>query len=110
MSSSCGGCSRRGIEGRRSGYRGHEGLRRFAADLLEGFASPGRIDVTELRDLDDWVLMLGEYRNEGEASGATTAMRMGWLFEVRGGRIVRGRDFLDQQEALEAAERAAASF
>jgi ketosteroid isomerase-like protein len=27
---------------------------------------------------------------------------MAWLLELRDGKIVRGRDFLDQQEALEA--------
>jgi ketosteroid isomerase-like protein len=28
---------------------------------------------------------------------------MAWLFEVRDRKIVRGRDYLDQQQALEAA-------
>ena len=90
------------IEGKPRIYRRHSGLRRFYADTREAFADP-RIDITELRDAGDMVLALGELNARGSASGADFAAPMGWLFELRDGKVMRGRDFLDQREALEAA-------
>jgi ketosteroid isomerase-like protein len=91
------------IEGQPRVYRGHTGLRRFQADTLEAFAEV-RIDPSEFRDAGDVVVALGKLRVKGAASGgAAPAASMGWLFEVRAGVIVRGRDFLDQAKALEAA-------
>jgi ketosteroid isomerase-like protein len=90
------------LEGKPRAYRGHAGLRHFHADSHEAFAEQ-RIEVTEFRDVGSAVLALGEFRAEGVASGAAIARQMGWLFELQDGKIVRGRDYLDQQEALEAA-------
>jgi len=90
------------IEGKARTYRGHAGFRQFHADSHETFAGQ-RIEITELCDAGDRVLALGELRARGAASGAGFAARMGWLFELRDGKVVRGRDYLDQREALEAA-------
>jgi ketosteroid isomerase-like protein len=51
------------------------------------------------------VLALGDYRVKAEADGPEVVTPMAWLFEIRDGRIARGRDFMDQQQALEAVVR-----
>jgi ketosteroid isomerase-like protein len=83
-------------------YRGHDELRRFPADALEGFADLGQIERPEFRDLGDRVLVLADYRVKAQAAGPEVTTPMAWLLELRDGKIVRGRDFLDQQEALAA--------
>jgi ketosteroid isomerase-like protein len=62
-----------------------------------------RIEGAEVRDAGAAVLALGELRAKGTSSGAGFSQPMAWLFELRDGKVVRGRDFLDQQEALAAA-------
>jgi ketosteroid isomerase-like protein len=91
------------LEGRARTYRGHAELRRFAADVLEGFTDLGQVEHAHFRDVGDSVVVLAEYRAKGGASGAGVASPSGWLFEVRDGRITRGRGFVDQRQALEAA-------
>lgn len=90
------------LEGQPRAYTGHEGLRRFRAELLQTFAEM-RVDPTAIRDTGDHVVVLGEFRATGATSGAPFAASMAWLFEVQHGLVVRGRDYLDQQEALKAA-------
>ncbi len=90
------------VEGGERVYRGHDGLRRFHADLLETFAEI-RVDASDFRDLGERVFALGKLKAKGATSGAAFATPMAWLFEVRDRKIVRGRDYLDQQQALEAA-------
>jgi ketosteroid isomerase-like protein len=91
------------FEGGAKTYRGHDELRRFPIDVLEGFADLGRFEQVRFRDGGNSVVVLAEYRAKAGASGPEAAARWGWLFEVRDGRIARGRDFLDQRQALEAA-------
>ena len=93
----------RAVEGGASTYRGHAGLRRFTVEVMEGFADLGRIERPSFREAGDSVVVLAEYRATARASGAEVASPWGWLFEVRDGKIARGRDFLDQRHALEAA-------
>ena len=61
-----------------------------------------RIERADFRDLGDAVLVLGVYRARAGASGPETTTPMAWCFEVRDGKIARGRDFLEQRQALEA--------
>ena len=62
-----------------------------------------RIEVAEIRDLGERIVMTGQLRALGRASGARTESPIGWLLEFRNARIVRMRDFLDPDEALRAA-------
>jgi ketosteroid isomerase-like protein len=90
------------VEGPTRVYRGHQGLRRFRTDVSDALADM-RIRGSEFRDIGDRVVVLGAVSGRGAASGATFEQAMGWVFELRGGRIVRGRDYLDRRLALEAA-------
>jgi ketosteroid isomerase-like protein len=90
------------VEGGERVYRGHDGLRRFRADSIEAFAEI-RVDASDFREVGDRVLVLGKLKAKGATSGAAFATPMAWLFEMRDRKIVRGHDYLDQQQALEVA-------
>ena len=83
-------------------YKGHVGVRRLMDEVDEAFAQV-QIEVLEIRDLGERIVMSGQLRALGRASGARTESPIGWLLEFRNARIVRMRDFLDPDEALRAA-------
>jgi ketosteroid isomerase-like protein len=83
-------------------YRGHEGIRRYFADLDDAWRDI-RIDVDEMRDFGDWVLALGRTHVRGRAGGVDFDYEIGTLCELRDGRLVRARVYLDHDEALAAA-------
>jgi ketosteroid isomerase-like protein len=69
---------------------------------IEAFAEI-RVDASDFREVGDRVLVLGKLKAKGATSGAAFATPMAWLFEMRDRKIVRGHDYLDQQQALEVA-------
>ena len=83
-------------------YRGHEGVRRFMNEVAEAFAGV-QIEVLDIRDLGERIVMTGQLRALGRASGARTESPIGWLLEFSNAGIVRMRDFLDPDQALRAA-------
>ena len=83
-------------------YRGHDGLRAWAADYEAAFEEV-RTTPEEFRDLDDRVLMLGRVVGRGRGSGVVVESPTAFLATLRGGRIVHVKGFLDWNEALEAA-------
>ena len=91
------------FEGGARTYRGHAGLNRFLADVLEGFADLGQFEQPRFRDVGDTVVVLADYKARAGATGPEARARWGWLFEVQNGQIACGRDFLDPRDALEAA-------
>ena len=70
-------------------------------DLAESFA---RVEF----DLDEWidggnrVAGLGRLRVRGEQSGVEATQPIGYVFQVRAGRIVAARAYLRPQDALAA--------
>jgi ketosteroid isomerase-like protein len=83
-------------------YRGHEGLRQLIRDVDE-VLSQLQARVLEVRDLGERLVASGRLRGRGQASGADIESPIGWLVEFKNGRVIRMTDFLDPQEALEAA-------
>jgi ketosteroid isomerase-like protein len=79
-------------------YRGHEGLRKWAADYEAAFDEV-RTTPEDFRDLDDRVLMLGRVIGRGRGSGVELA----FLSTLRDGRIIHAKGFLSWEQALEAA-------
>ena len=83
-------------------YRGHEGIREFIRDVEE--VLPGiQIEPLEVRDLGERIVANGRLHAQGRSSGAEVESPIAWLVGFRAGKIVRMRDFLDLQNALEAA-------
>jgi ketosteroid isomerase-like protein len=83
-------------------YAGPDGIREFFRDVAESWES-FRFEATDIRDLGDSVLVLGDVRGCGRGSGVEVDDRWAWIVKLRGGRAISLRGFLDQHEALEAA-------
>jgi uncharacterized protein len=83
-------------------YRGHDGVRRWFAETRESFEDL-RTELTEFRDLGDRVVGFGRVHARGRESGLELDSATGWLFELRGGKVIRAQGFLNPAEALEAA-------
>ena len=83
-------------------YRGHEGYRELIRDLDEAFAEIDT-EYSEIRDLGDRVLAIGRIRTRGKASGAETESPFCYLADLKNGKAIRVRTYLDPIEALEAA-------
>ena len=89
------------FEGRKSTYRGHDGLRK-AWDEYRNEAWGGFMDqIQEIRDLGESVLVLGHLVT-ARTAGIEAGQEFGQLVTFRDGKILRSEDFLSHAEALEA--------
>jgi ketosteroid isomerase-like protein len=89
-----------GVEGKV--YRGHDGIRRWFDETQEGFVDL-RTELTEFRDLGDRIVGFGHIHARGRESGLELDSATGWVFDLRGGQVVRAQGFLSREDALEAA-------
>jgi ketosteroid isomerase-like protein len=81
--------------------RGARELTLWWADWIEVWESYV-FEVSEYRDLGDWVLSPAYVRARGRG-GIAVEMRVFHLFQVRDGKVATMRAFLSEEEALEAA-------
>ena len=92
-----------GLEGTATIYRGHDGARKawreYRGEAWERLTSRPQ----EVRDLGESVLLLGRIEFTARTTGIEFSQEIGEVFEFRGGKIVRARDFLTHADALEAA-------
>jgi|SRR5204863_4295111 len=88
--------------GKRTVYRGHEGVREWLRDLYETL-SEFHADYPEIRDLGDRMVAIGQVRGRGRVSGAEIESPHGTVVEFKNGKGIRVRTYLDPKEALEAA-------
>jgi ketosteroid isomerase-like protein len=80
-------------------YGGHEGIRRFMAEIAEEWDEIV-IKDDEFREEDDRVLLLGEFQARGKASGVEVRSPVAWIFDLRDGKVARMRAYSNQEEAL----------
>ena len=90
------------IGGQETVFRGHAGVRRMIGDLYDTFAEV-QIEMSEFRDLGDGLVAIGCTRTRGKASGAETETPLALVTEIRNGKTISIRAYLDRAEALEAA-------
>ena len=88
--------------GQQTVFRGHDGVRRMIRDLYETFAEV-RIEMSEFRDLGDGLVAIGSTRTRGKASGIETETPLAFVTEIKDGKTISIRAYLDREEALEAA-------
>jgi ketosteroid isomerase-like protein len=83
-------------------FHGHAGIRRFLDDNEESFDvfDPS---VTEWHTSGDHVVGIGTIRIRGKGSGIETEVPTASVMTIRDGLIVRWRDYVDRDKALEAA-------
>ncbi len=90
-----------GVEG--TVYRGKPGMRKYIDDVDSGFDEV-RLEVEGIDPVgSDRVLYRGRLIARGSASGVSLDVPIWGLWEMRGGKLIRGEGFLTKQEALEAA-------
>jgi ketosteroid isomerase-like protein len=85
-------------------YRGHEGVRRFAAEISEAWT--GRLDdvmtFEDFIDLGDWVVVPWTAQLRGRSSGIEVDVSETYAVRVENGRIVRVDEYRTTEEAIEA--------
>jgi ketosteroid isomerase-like protein len=85
-------------------YRGHEGVRTYWRRWLQAWRDL-EFEVQDVLDAgDEVVALIRNQRQWGRHSGIVTEMPpYGLVFTIRSGKVVRWRNYPDQESALEAA-------
>jgi ketosteroid isomerase-like protein len=83
--------------GRTEPYRGYDGIHQYFRDVAEVWDEL-RLTPTDYRMVGDQVLVTGRVSARSPArvvSGST-----GWVWRVRGGKVVRGRVYASAEDAI----------
>ena len=81
---------------------GKDAIRRYVQDWLDTFEDITSVP-TELLDVgDDRVIGVQHVTGRARLSGVETELRYAVVYTLRDGRIVRGREYADRQQALKA--------
>jgi Ketosteroid isomerase-related protein len=85
-------------------YEGKAAVGEWFGDWFRAFGDDYRFDIKEARELGDGVIFLfAAHRGKGRASGVEVRQENGYLYRVKGGKVVRVQLFADAAGALEAA-------
>jgi ketosteroid isomerase-like protein len=82
-------------------YRGHAGVRESFERWLNDFEEYA-IEPERVVDCGDDVLVVAREHGQGATSGAAVSSRIYAIFSFRNGKVLRYREFYDEQEALRA--------
>jgi ketosteroid isomerase-like protein len=82
--------------------RGVDAMRAYAQDWLDDFDELS-FEAEELIDAGEQVVAVQRISGRAKASGIETELRYAVVYTIRGGKIVRGREYWERAEALEAA-------
>ena len=86
-------------------YRGHDGIRRYSGDLADSWAE-WRSEPEDVIDVGrDTVVATIHFRAIGKDSGAPVDARLGAVFVLAEGKLLRGHTYPSRAEALEAVAR-----
>jgi ketosteroid isomerase-like protein len=81
---------------------GVDAMRAYAQDWLDDFDEL-RVEAEELIDAGEQVVAVQRIRGRAKASGIETDLRYAVVYTIRNGKIVRGREYWERAQALEAA-------
>jgi ketosteroid isomerase-like protein len=84
-------------------FRGYEGYREWVATMEESF-EVWELHPETFEERGDTVVVLGMMRLRGRGSGVELDKEIGWIVDVRDGRMLRLRTFLKHDEALAAVD------
>jgi ketosteroid isomerase-like protein len=82
---------------------GKKAVREWFGDWYRQFGRDYRSEIEESRDWGDRVFVVATDYGRGRASGAPITGRIGYVYTVRGGKIVRCDIYPSRETALEAA-------
>ena len=88
------------LGGEQTVFRGHDGVREMLRDLNDAFGEI-HIEISEIRDLGGRLVAIGRTRTRGKASGAVTETPLAFVTEIRNGKTILLRAYLDPKQALE---------
>jgi ketosteroid isomerase-like protein len=94
-------CHQRDVRGEATLYRGHDAVRELFRDLYESFADIDA-DYSDVRDLGEHVLGLGQLSMRGKESRAKTESPVAALTRWSEGKAIQVLTYLDHAEALKA--------
>jgi ketosteroid isomerase-like protein len=89
------------LGGEQTVFRGHDGVREMLRDLNEAFDKI-HIEISEIRDLGDRLVAIGRTHTRGKASGVETDTPLAFVTELKNGKTILLRAYLDPKQALEA--------
>ena len=82
-------------------YRGHEGTRRYMADLEDAW-EVGRAEVDDALEVGDVAVLVGRLHYRGKGSGVESTAPAGWMLKFRDGQLLCFRAFREPERVLEA--------
>ncbi|HEV7584842.1 MAG TPA: nuclear transport factor 2 family protein [Solirubrobacteraceae bacterium] len=82
--------------------QGAEAMRGYLQDWLDTFEDITSVPTELLEAGDDRVVAVLHVTGRARLSGVTAELRYAIVYTLRGGKIVRGREYASRQEALEA--------
>ena len=83
-------------------FKGHEAMRRYYGQWYETLDDI-QVETEELLDVGDQVVAMVRAVGRMKGSDANIDMRLGIVYTVRDGLIVRGREYPSRADALKAA-------
>jgi ketosteroid isomerase-like protein len=85
-------------------FRGHPGVRRYLKEIEVAFGDRWDAEIERIADVgDDRVVVVARVFGEGKA-GEPLSLHLGHVWELRDGKLLRGRVYLDPEEALDSVE------
>jgi ketosteroid isomerase-like protein len=81
---------------------GVDAMRAYMQDWLDDFEDLS-LELEELIDAGEQVVAVQRMSGRGKASGIETEIRFAVVYTIRDGKIVRGREYWERGQALEAA-------
>lgn len=94
----------RGVTGEPVLYTGPEGIREYFRDMAESWQSFHAVPE-DLREAGDRVVAIANRRLRGRGSGLEVEDKIGIVYELRDGRVIRISGYRDVAEALADAEK-----
>jgi ketosteroid isomerase-like protein len=90
-----------GHAGRTEPYRGHAGLRQYFRDVAAVWEEL-RLTPREFREAGDLILVTGKV--SARSSSRTVTGSTGWIWRLRGGKVVYARVYASAADAIAAIE------
>jgi ketosteroid isomerase-like protein len=85
-------------------YRGHTGLRRYLKEIEATFGDSWEAEIDRIADAgDEQVILIARVFGRGKA-GEPLELRLGHVWKLRDGRLLRGTVYLDPEAALAAVD------
>jgi ketosteroid isomerase-like protein len=85
-------------------FRGHPGIRRYLKEIEIAFGDRWDAVIERIAEVgSDRILVVARVFGQGKG-GESLSLHLAHVWELRDGKLLRGRVYLDPQEALDAVE------